>query len=274
MKKKKKFLSYEEERMGDLPSELSGDFKLAFRFSLPDHIPSSFNFKDKKKRSKPDAKIKYFVKAKLICEDEDLEIKHKAVMAVRERIGDVQANTTISETSEIKTWCCCSQGTSSLKAQFNKNVFTPMEDAEGELEIDNSECKVGVSKVEFALLQVVKQRIGHHHESTEREILRQVIQGPAAEEGNWKETMKLELDKIKYEVPDTKKKKGKTKKISKEDKFAMASLQPACHTKKFSNDYYLTVTTEYDGCVCCVDLPDAKMSMTIVPLVNPECLGL
>ena len=86
--------------------------------------------------------------------------------------------------------------------------------------------------------------------------------------------MKLELDKIKYEVPDTKKKKGKTKKISKEDKFAMASLQPACHTKKFSNDYYLTVTTEYDGCVCCVDLPDAKMKMTIVPLVNPECLGL
>jgi len=53
----------------------------------------------------------------------------------------------------------------------------------------------------------------------------------------------------------------------------MASLQPACHTKKFSNDYYLTVTTEYDGCVCCVDLPDAKMGMSIMPLVNPETSG-
>ena len=63
------------------------------------------------------------------------------------------------------------------------------------------------------------------------------------------------------------------KKISDEDKFMMASLQPACHTKKFSCEYYLCVTTEYDGCVCCVDLPDAKMKMTIVPLVNPACFG-
>ncbi len=63
------------------------------------------------------------------------------------------------------------------------------------------------------------------------------------------------------------------KKISDEDKFMMASLQPACHTKKFSCEYYLSVTTEYDGCVCCVDLPDAKMKMTIVPLVNPMCFG-
>ena len=54
----------------------------------------------------------------------------------------------------------------------------------------------------------------------------------------------------------------------------MASLQPACHTKKFSNDYYLSVTVEYDGCVCCVDLPDARMPMTIVPLVNPDLLNL
>jgi len=54
----------------------------------------------------------------------------------------------------------------------------------------------------------------------------------------------------------------------------MASLQPACHTPKFSVDYYLTVRTEYDGCVCCVDLPDATMKMTIVPLVNPDCVGL
>jgi len=85
--------------------------------------------------------------------------------------------------------------------------------------------------------------------------------------------MKLDLSKIKYEVADEKKKKGKMKKISDEDKFMMASLQPACHTKKFSCEYYLCVRTEYDGCICCVDLPDAKMKMTIVPLVNPDCFG-
>ena len=53
----------------------------------------------------------------------------------------------------------------------------------------------------------------------------------------------------------------------------MASLQPACHTKKFSNDYFLTVTLEYDGMVCCIDLPDARMPMSIIPMVNPACVG-
>jgi len=153
-------------------------------------------------------------------------------------------------------------------------VFTPQEEAEGEIKIDNSECNIAVSEVSFAIRQVLKQKIDGHHQMEENVILEKTCGGPAAQEGEWKEELKLELDKIKYEVADTKKKKGKVKKISKEDKFAMASLQPACHTPKFSNDYYLTVTIAYDGCVCCVDLPDAKMKMTIVPVVNPECLGL
>ena len=52
----------------------------------------------------------------------------------------------------------------------------------------------------------------------------------------------------------------------------MASLQPACHTKNFSVDYYLRVILEYDGCICCVDLPDSRMKMTIIPLVNPDAM--
>lgn len=74
-------------------------------------------------------------------------------------------------------------------------------------------------------------------------------------------------------MPETKKKKGVVKNVSKADKFAMASLQPACHTKDFSNEYFLTITLEYDGCVCCINLPDARMPMTIVPIVNPELFG-
>lgn len=49
----------------------------------------------------------------------------------------------------------------------------------------------------------------------------------------------------------------------------MASLQPACHTKKFSNEYFLSVDVEYEGCICNLDLPDAKLKMSIVPMVNP-----
>jgi len=59
--------------------------------------------------------------------DHHHEMKHKQVLAIREKPLELQEDVTIKETREIKTWCCCSQGNSSLKAQFNKNVFTPME---------------------------------------------------------------------------------------------------------------------------------------------------
>ena len=67
-------------------------------------------------------------------------------------------------------------------------------------------------------------------------------------------------------------KKGVQKKVSKEDKFIMASLQPACHAPKFSNEYFLTVRTEFDGCICS-QTPHARSQMTIVPLLDPSCFG-
>lgn len=270
MKKSKKFLSYKA-RVWESPTEIAcGDYTIRFSFALPDNIPSSLMFKNKS-REAPKCKVKYFAKAVLDCEGEDM--KHKTVLCIREKPVALETGNVLKETSEIKTWMCCSQGTSELAAEFNKNVFTPAEHAEGELKINNGNCKIAVSKVTFSIEQVMKQHIGHHTHVDKKTIIKQTCDGPAANDGDWKKTMDLDLSKIKYEVASEKKKKGKTKKISKEDAFAMASLQPACHTKKFSNDYYLCVETEYDGCVCCVDLPDARMRMTIIPMVNPECFG-
>ena len=85
--------------------------------------------------------------------------------------------------------------------------------------------------------------------------------------------MVLDLSKIKYEVAAQKKKKGQMKAVSKEDAFTMASVQAATHGKKIKNEYFLCVLVEYDGCTCCVDLPDSRMPLSIIPLVNPNCVG-
>ena len=104
-------------------------------------------------------------------------------------------------------------------------------------------------------------------------IIKKTVRGPDAQ-AEAEDQMELLLNEIKYEVASHKKKHGVQKEISPEDQFQMASLQPACHTKNFSVDYYLSIDLKYDsGCICCVDLPDAKMKMTIVPLVNPACFG-
>ena len=117
------------------------------------------------------------------------------------------------------------------------------------------------------------QKIGSHSHVVTKNIISKDVDGPAAGVSDWVENMSIDLSKIKYEVSDMKMKKGVQKKVSAEDRFMMASLQPACHTKKIRNEYYLIVETSYDGCVCCVDLPDARMPMSIVPLINPMCFG-
>ena len=87
-------------------------------------------------------------------------------------------------------------------------MFTPDEDAEGDLKIDNSNCKIKVKEVKFAVEQVLRQKIGRHTHVERRTIIKKEVSGPDANEGDWKKTMKLDLSKIKYEVATTKKKKG------------------------------------------------------------------
>ena len=63
-------------------------------------------FKGKKHdREAPKAKVKYFAKAVLDCEGEDM--KHKSVLIIREKATSAKTDISLSETSEIKTWGCC-----------------------------------------------------------------------------------------------------------------------------------------------------------------------
>ena len=90
---------------------------------------------------------------------------------------------------------------------------------------------------------------------------------------DWQTPMSLDLSKIKYDVMTEKKKHGVTKAVSPEDRFMMSGVQSATHSKRITNEYFLCVLVEYDGCVCCVDLPDSRAPLTIIPLINPECFG-
>ena len=47
-----------------------------------------------------------------------------------------------------------------MKASFKKSVYGPLDEAEGAIEIDNSNCSAKVTKVTFAIEQEIKQKIG------------------------------------------------------------------------------------------------------------------
>ena len=108
--------------------------------------------------------------------------------------------------------CCCSQGTSSLEAEFNKNVFTPDEVATVELKINNSNCRIGVKKVTFSIIQQVQMRICEHHFAKTYTIIKDSCIGATAGERLWSKTLSFNLADIKYEVADMKKGRHVTKK--------------------------------------------------------------
>ena len=138
-----------------------------------------------KSREAPKAKVKYFVKARVVTSAlKDHELKHKQVLAIREEPVKLKTDAVIEETCEIKTWGCCSQGASALKAEFNKNVFTPREVAEGEININNSACKLAVTDVCFFIEQVITQKIKAHRQEERIIIIKKNIPGPAAG-ANW-----------------------------------------------------------------------------------------
>lgn len=83
----------------------------------------------------------------------------------------------------------------------------------------------------------------------------------------------MDLGKIKHDAKHSKKKKGVVKQVSPEDLFAMSGAQPACHSRHITNEYFICIELEYDGCTCCVNLPDARTPLTIVPSINPACYG-
>ena len=85
LKKAKKFLGYKNQ-LCQLPRALEpGDYQIRFSCTLPGKLPSSFYFKDKKKKESPKAKVKYFLKAMLVCDDSTNNMVYKQVLSIREK---------------------------------------------------------------------------------------------------------------------------------------------------------------------------------------------
>ena len=274
LKHSKKFLEYKN-RVFDIDNGAlqQGLYQVNFQTELPSKIPSSLNFKEKHSREEPKAKIKYYIKVKLHAANSHDDMKYKQVLAIREKPVDLVVGEAQSETSEIKTWCCISQGTSTMSSVFNKNVFLPNELAEGQIKINNELCNIAAHRVSFFVEQRLTVHADHYNHTHTHRLVERTVEGPGPNVADWQTQLSLNLAEIKYEVAKVKKKKGVQKNVSPEDSFMMAGVQAACHSKKITNEYFLCVQVEYDGCVCCVDLPDSRMPLTIIPLMNPACFG-
>ena len=88
---------------------------------------------------------------------------------------------------------------------------------------------------------------------------------PAGTEDIIKKPMELELSTIKFEVPAKKKKKGVEKDVSPEDMFLAQGLPAACSSKLATIKYFLVTRPTYEGCICCADIPEGRIPVSILP---------
>ena len=83
---------------------------------------------------------------------------------------------------DIKTWCCFSQGPSTIHVRFQKNSYYPNEIASAAVHIDNSKCLAGLKNVKMFVEQQINLKakgmlFGKHEYSHTFKLVEDVSQG-------------------------------------------------------------------------------------------------
>lgn len=117
----------------------AGSHCIGFCFTLPDTLASSFFYKNEHDGAKPSAKCKYHLKATFKASGVK-KLMTKQILIIREKAVKLQEDVSIASKQELTNCCCVSKGFSTLKTDFEKNIYCPNECAKAIMTIDNSEC--------------------------------------------------------------------------------------------------------------------------------------
>lgn len=153
---------------------------------------------------------------------------HKQILIIRELGAAYEQNIGKREESGITTWCCVNQGRSAIKVNFDKNVFDPTEVCKAFVNVDNSQCNIGMRAVRLALEQELTLTSNDNHRFTHTFTLANKSEAGVPARGNADEQRLLELDlkTIRFVAPEFRMKHGVKKPVSIEDKFMLENMAP------------------------------------------------
>jgi hypothetical protein len=127
-----------------------GHFEMPFSFGLHSTMPCSFEYENKKEKSR--AFIKYAVTAILKPKSgKELRFKHKLIVR-QAPPQDIQDNITKTE-EDLVSACCCSKGSTKMEAILEKSVYLLSSEMKLLLKISNRECSVGIKSITAELIQ-------------------------------------------------------------------------------------------------------------------------
>ncbi|CAK69144.1 unnamed protein product, partial (macronuclear) [Paramecium tetraurelia] len=117
-----------------------GQFVFPFELHLPPNLPGSFE-----SRYGFLASLNYKVKARIRSASKSInDVKHKQDIIIREPIKEILQGSSKQETANLTTWCCKKQGSSTISAQVEKNLYFAGEFVQITYDIDNSDCNLNI----------------------------------------------------------------------------------------------------------------------------------
>ncbi|CDW71388.1 UNKNOWN [Stylonychia lemnae] len=250
-----------------------GDYAVPFQFNLPLGIPATMFLNDPKHRDHPKMKVKYTLRANLKNKVKKNLMFFKQIIKVVEPIIEYKQDLQNVSERKVTTCCCINQGISRIEAHFDRNIFYAHENCRAEIKIDNSKCNINITDSRLAIEQHIYIKAGwdvFRNVYTLGERYGKEVRARDAQISN--QVIDLPLSTIRYEVHEEKKKDGSMKIYSDQEKFLMGQLQAASHGKQLTNEYFVAIRCNYQGCTCCRELPHIKVPVAILPTEVPDLM--
>ncbi|CAD8048118.1 unnamed protein product [Paramecium sonneborni] len=220
-----------------------GQYTFPFQFQLLSHLPGSYF----EKESDYLAKISYRVKGEIESYNKSYKnIKHSQPLVVREPLKQNITSLTGQMEVNVATWCCIAQGTSSIKCVFDKNHYLPGDTAYLLVDLDNSECKLDINRIDASLINYLTLRDKNGREKLiTRTIVSQQIQGiKAGIKAVENDRKQIQLILLNKSYPE--------------------GIRPSSNGQIVKSVYRLKVQAVLDGCVCCNLHPAVDVPIEIV----------
>ena len=245
-------------------SLLPGQFTISFSFLLPQTLPPSFYQQGMRYL----AFIEYQLEAFLSPYQANIpKMRYKQPINLRETVVQKTENLSSDVTTPLKTWCCRKQGSNILRVEFEKNYYSPGENAQVSMELDNSESQLKNHKVVFSLKQKLEVRAKGR--ALNFDLLKVKQELPGIPEGSNRNAGSLSLILPRFPLENDFNRGIDKKKPTKLDLITLTENQHVITSTTNSNlitsTFYLEVSCPMSG--CCATLPLAKCPIGIL---SPE----
>jgi hypothetical protein len=127
-----------------------GQYVYPFQFTLPQHLPGSFEYYDEE----ASASIKYQVKARALSwQGKNNELESRGILVVRQSPQNFQYPPNLSDTKALTTWCFFSKGSATLNVSYPKNEFVQDETVQVLCQLDNTRSQLNATCIKLQLFQ-------------------------------------------------------------------------------------------------------------------------